>query len=115
MSSYYENVSQSEKVNLRENDFYVAFAIEDYYAPRQLKNDPAYTKWLFRIYGKKDGKPYERIISHHICTDEDYDGFYPIEDASTTTLKDIRSDPNRGFYCLDWDESEPLEVYGAEI
>ena len=69
---------------------------------------------MVRIWGKKDGIPYNRHLTPHICTDEDYAEFYPIEDASAGMLSEIRRDPKRGFYCLDWDESDPFEAYGDE-
>ena len=88
--------------------------MEDYYAPKRVKNDPAYTKWLFRMWGKKDGIAYNRYLTPHLCTDKDYAEFNPIEEASAGVLQTIRDDPERGFFCLDWEESNPFEVYGGE-
>ena len=114
MSSYQQDVEKSEKLNLNEKGFRIAIPIEDYYTPKRLKNDPAFIKWVIRMWGKKDGKPYDRILTPHICNDEDYDQFYPIQEESAGLLKEIRSDPERGFYCLDWDEKDPIEIYGHE-
>ena len=55
MSSYLEDVPENEKFTINEKGFRIAIAIEDYYEPKQLKNDPRYVKWLFRLWGKKDG------------------------------------------------------------
>ena len=30
-------------------------------------------------------------------------------------LREIREDPDRGFFCLDWDADEPFEIYGSEM
>ena len=56
----------------------MAFAVEPYFAPKFLLNDPAYVKWYSRMWGKKEGVPYEKFIKHHICTEEDYLEFYTI-------------------------------------
>ena len=88
--------------------------MEDYYAPRELKNNPEYIKWMIRVYGIKDGVPYNRHITPHPCTDEDYNAFYPVEAASAGYLAELRSDPKRGFMCLDWDLADPFMVYGTE-
>ena len=42
------------------------------------KDDPRFVKWFVRLYGKKDGEYFEQHLPFHICTNEDYDGFYPI-------------------------------------
>ena len=51
----------------------------------------------------------------HMCTDEDYAEFYPISEVSDTNLKEIRNDPERGFYCPDWNAEDDYEIYGQEI
>ena len=66
------------------------------------------------MWGKKDGIPYNRYLTPHLCTDKDYADFYPIEETSAGVLQTIRDDPERGFFCLDWEESNPFEVYGGE-
>ena len=59
-------------LNINERNFRIAFAVEGF-STNDLKYDHRYVKWIFRMFGKKDGKSYEKLISHHICTDEDYD------------------------------------------
>ena len=27
----------------------------------------------------------------------------------------MRSDPERGLFCIDWDDDDPIEIYGDEI
>ena len=74
-----------------------------------------YVKYLFRMYGRKNGQEYERILSYHNCTDADYDEFYPVKKQSAGTLKAIRNDPRRGMFCLDWDDDNPIEITGSDI
>lgn len=115
MSSYLVDNEKNEDLNLNERGFRVAFAIEDYYAPKRLKNDPTYIKWLFRMWGKKNGISYERLLQAHLCTEADYAEFYPIQDTYVQTLNEIKSDPERGFFCLNWtDTNEPFVIYGTE-
>ena len=80
-----------------------------------MKNDPRYVKYLFRLFGKRNGVTYERLLTYHNCTDADYEEFYPVIKQSEKTLRDIRSDPERGMFCLDWDDEDPIEVIGSEI
>ena len=80
-----------------------------------LVNDPEYTRWIFRITGYRDNQQwYEQILPHHVCTDDDYAEFYPITSGEEQLLSEIRSEPNRGLLCLDWDEAEPFFIYGDE-
>ena len=65
MSSYEKDLPLGEVMNLSERKFKIALAVEDYHYPYKLKNDPNYVKWIFRLFGKKDNKLYDRILSHH--------------------------------------------------
>ena len=66
-----------EHLNMNERNFKVAFAVEGF-RTKDLKYDPRYVKWIFRMYGKKDGIEYEKMLDHHWCNDDDYAEFYPI-------------------------------------
>ena len=44
-----------EMVNLSERNFKLAITIEDFFDPIAQKNDPRYVKWIFRMYGKRQG------------------------------------------------------------
>ena len=101
-------------MDLKEEGFRIAFSIEDYYAPRKLKNDPKFTKWLIRAYGMKDGEFYEEKLEYHICTDEDYAEFYPIQPRSVGLLDEIKRNPDRGFFCLNWNGEAPYKLWGGE-
>ena len=76
LSSYFTDIAKTDSINLEEDPYYkefkIAFSVEDYFSPKKLKNDPRYTKWIFRLFGKRDNVNYERTLSAHICTDEDY-------------------------------------------
>ena len=51
MSSYFSDLEDDEVLDMAEEmDFMIAFSIEDFHKPRQLKNDPKYVKWIFRMY-----------------------------------------------------------------
>ena len=67
-------------MNLSDRKFRMAFAVEQYFAPKILLNDPAYVKWRFHLWGKKEGVAYETFLQHHICTDEDYAEFHTISE-----------------------------------
>ena len=45
---------ESEQINLNEKNFRIAFAIEGYFT-KDLKYDPRYVKWIFRIRSTEDG------------------------------------------------------------
>lgn len=62
---------QSEILNLEEINFRVAFTIEGYHS-REMKNDPRYVKYLVRIFGRHEGKEYERLLNFHKCTESDW-------------------------------------------
>ena len=114
MSSYVKDVADDERLDLKQSNFRIAFAVENYYPPFFLKNDPTYVKWLFRLYGKKDNKSYEVVLPYHMCTEEDYAEFHPIENKSKLLLQSIKEDPDRGFICLDWNGDQDMEIYGNE-
>ena len=84
-----DGLSETE-VNLNEHNFRMAFTIESFQYPLQQKNDPKYVKYIVRMYGKRDGEYYQRILPYHKCTDEDFKGFYPVKKQSTSALQAIR-------------------------
>ena len=73
-------------LNLNERDYRIAFTIESYLSPKKQKRDPRFVKYLFRLYGKRGGEYYEKILSYHNCTDEDYKEFYPPIKQSSKAL-----------------------------
>ena len=103
-----------EIVNLKKRNFKMALSIEDYNAPRRQKNDPRYVKWLFMMHYKINGVSDQRKLSYHKCTDEEYNQFYPVQRESEAILKEIREDPERGLYCIDFDDFELINLMGLE-
>ena len=68
---------------------------------------------LVRLFGKLDGKNYERIIPHRRCEPEDYDRFAPPADESLALFEKYKQDANRNLFCIDWDElGDELDIYG---
>ena len=67
------------------------------------------------MYTQTDGVASYRELNSHLCTDEDYAKFYPILPHQKSLLEDINKDPGRGFFCLDEDNDEKLELYGREV
>ena len=65
-------------VNLNTINFRVAFTVEGYLDSKR-KDDPRFVKYLIRLYGKKEGKTYERLVPYHECTPEDFALFDPID------------------------------------
>ena len=116
LSTYYQDVEANEILNFSEQkEFKIAFSIEDYYEPKKLKNSPEYVKWLFRLMTKKDGVWSDRELGTHICTDQDYAQFYPIQEHQTSFLEEIKRDPDRGFICLDEAEDIDIGLFGNEL
>ena len=114
INDYYVDLEKGQDVILNEANFRIAFTVEDYYAPYQLKDDDRYVRWLFRVLGKKDGVYFENFLPYHKCTEADYSDFFKIEENAEKKLNEIRSDPSRDFLCLDWDEEEPFVIYGTQ-
>ena len=101
----------NDVINLNDINFRFAFTVEGY-LDREMKADPAYVKYLVRIFGIKDGIEYQEFIPYHRCTDDDWAQFYPPADSARDGWETIRDDPKRGFFCLDW--STNIELYGNE-
>ena len=102
----------SEQLDLNKIGFKLAFSVTGYHS-RELKNDPRYVKYLVRIFGIKDGKEYEKFIPYHKCEEKDWAEFPPASKASSYAIEDIKKDPKRGMFCLDWSAQELL-LYGNE-
>ena len=118
MSSYLQDIPQDEVLNLssKDNSFKMAFSVESYIKPKVMKNSPEYVKWLFRLFKIKDGVSTHTEIDTHLCTEEDYAQFYPIQGSQVDLLDDIKNNPDRGFLCFDeTGEGVPdFDIYGSE-
>ena len=59
ISTYYkEDEMSGVPISLKDINYRFAVTIESYLSPRYQKNDPRYVKYLFRMYGRKKGKPF---------------------------------------------------------
>ena len=116
LSSYYQDVTANEILNLSEQkEFKIAFSIEDYNEPKKQKNNPEYVKLLLRLLEKKDGVWSDRELGTHTCTDQDYAQFYPIQEQQAVFLEEIKRDPDRGFFCLNEAEDIDVGIFGSEL
>ena len=116
ISTYFEdanNNSIESALNLNFRDLKIAFAFEGY-LDNKLKFDPRYVRIIFRLGGKRQNLNYERFIDYHICTEQDYEKFYPISEENQKNFNSTKDSPDRGFLCIDWKEEEPYLIYGKE-
>ena len=102
-------------LNLNERNFRIAFTVESFLSPIKQKNDPRYVKYLVRLNGKRNGQPYQKVLQHHTCTDEEFDAFFPIKAQNSNQYQAIRENPDRGMVCLDWNDNDPYELIGYEF
>ena len=103
----------NEITNISEVGFRVAFSVRGF-GNRELKDDPRYVKYLVRMYGKKEGKDFERILPYHKCEKSDWDKFPPPGSAYSDSFSQIKNGEIDGMYCLDWedDDAEDKLIYG---
>ena len=98
-------------MNLNEEGFRFAFTIESF-LKKEVRDDSAFVKYIVRAFGKKDGEKYEKLLPYHKCKDRDFESFAPFSKADKSSFEIINNDPKRGFYCIDWDDDKPFEIYG---
>ena len=72
MSSYSKQIEIGDSLNFGQANTRIAFAIEDYYDPIELKDDDRYVRWVVRMFGKKDDVTYHELLPFHRCTEEDF-------------------------------------------
>ena len=70
-TNYY---SSTDKVNLSETGFRLAFSVEGF-IDQIAKTDTSYVKWFVRLTGTTDGEEFEKVLSYHKCTDDDWKDF----------------------------------------
>ena len=97
---------------MNESGFRFAFTIENYLAA-EVKNDPAYVKYLIRFLTSTNGVFSEKLIPYHECNDTDWIKFAPPAKAFEDKFEKIRDDPKRGFFCVDWPENETRQIFGS--
>ena len=106
-----EDTSFENQLNLNDQNFKIAFSFEKL-LEKKLVNDPRYVRWIFRYDEFRQNEWYERILPYHECTDEDYAQFHPMNFGSEDEFRNIRDNPDRGFFCLDWDDEDPFQIFG---
>lgn len=63
---------------MNEQGFRFAIAIDDYLNQNELKNDPRYVQWRFRLFKKVNNKIEAKDLEYKLCDEDDYAEFYPI-------------------------------------
>ena len=59
ISSYFKDEELNAKpLNLNEHNFRIAFTVESYLSPYKQKIDPRYVKYIFRMFGRRNGKEF---------------------------------------------------------
>ena len=93
----------------------MAFTFRRFGPPFELLNDPKYVKWVafdanYDLRSPKDTWPETvKKLSFHPCTEEDYEGFYPILDPQSKN--DFDSGLKDDLFCFD----EPDEYFSVNI
>ena len=59
-----------------------------------------------------DGNYRERVIPHHKCTEKDWALFPPAAGDSIDVWTEMKDDPLRNMYCIDWDGDRT--IFGNE-
>ena len=98
-----ENIyDHTEKLDLNEAQFRIAFSVEGFH-DREMKDDHRYVKYLVRLYGHLDFQKVEYALPFHKCTESDWALFPPASRDSLGAWTDIKDDPKRNMFCIDWD------------
>ena len=114
MKSEYQ--SPDHPLNLNEKNFRVAFNLRQI-EPHTLRSldDPRYIRRVISLgTWNNDTQTFqEKILPFHDCTDEEYAQFYPATGRFKEDIDVMRKYPDFfGLICLDWDDSDPLQLYG---
>lgn len=80
---------------------------------RELRYDPRFVRYIVRMqYVTESGETRESLMGHHLCTDDDYEKFYPIEPARQSKFQQLKE---KGLLCVDWDNENPILLYGGDM
>lgn len=104
----------SDKIDLYDFDTRVAFGVEGF-LDGETKDDPAYVKYISRLWGKRDGVGYEKFIDHHVCSLDELALFENPSSESAAALDNFRKGKNRRLFCLDHDNlnNGELSLWGV--
>ena len=105
----------NERLNLNDIGFRFAFSVRGYHS-QELKDSSKYVKYIVRLFGRKEGKEFERLLPYHKCKSSDWENFTEPSKAYSDSFQVIKDDPKGVMYCIDWegDDVEPIEIYGNE-
>ena len=102
----------ADPLDIKQTNAKIAVSFQGY-LEQDHKDDPRYVKWMVRLFGNQDYKRFERHVPFHICTDEDYDQFFPITPSQEGQMKRFREGGSAKMICIDWDDEEvPFDNYG---
>ena len=77
-------------------------------------DNPRYVRWIatLNIEDSVEGTIKKEILELRKCTDEDYAGFYPIQEEEAAGYEKYRYEENYGFLCIDWPDESKKMLYG---
>lgn len=112
---YTEKVAFDSEVkrDLNKINFKFAVSVENYFT-RELRDSERYLKYFFRIFGMKNGEPYQQVIPSRRCNETDWEQFPPPSKDSRDAFEDIKTNAKRGMYCMDMKPEEKMEIFGNE-
>ena len=82
----------------------------------KTKDDPRFVKYVVRMFGKKDGIAYEKLLDTHICRAEELEEFGKPAADSTVIKYYKEPDSDKRLFCIDWDDYNDgaISVWGVE-
>ena len=96
----------SQEVDLYESSVHFAFGVEGFF-DGELKDDSKFVKYLVRMYGRKDGVTFERLVTHRECTADDLDRFGEPAPESANIIEKYRTRTNdKRLFCVNQDQFE---------
>ena len=92
----------------------LAFGVEGF-LDSEIKDDANFVKYMVRLYGKKEGRSYERLLKYHKCSSEELKLFGDPSPESSALLERYKTE-DRYLFCIEWDtvEKGDLAVWGLE-
>lgn len=109
LNNYYDS---DDKFNF-DMGFNIAFGVEEYNS-RESKDNPFFVSWSPRMYYfDGDGNTNFTTLTHHRCTDEDFDKkFYKVDPSFQKQFDRVKA--AKSLFCLDDASVQPdtLDIYG---